>query len=479
MHRLLKRQLKRIGLANEPVSNEMQRLIDLVGQAYSDYDEAHTILERSLDISLKELNDRNHYLQMVLQAIPDSYLLISESLYINDFRITSELKNVFRQVEVDSVMSNNILIQHSENLILLVKQVVRTGDSQDTVIRIVNDELSVFVEVRCRRIDKLSLLLTFRDVTDHFVAEQLRAQALIQSQRSQRQLQDVIDAAPVGIVILDMNYRITLVNQYAANRLGRSEQELVGIPALQLLISQHRAKYFEQLQNLSDGKSACSLDVSMRALSEVGFMVSLSLSKVMFDNKEQIIQTFTDITDRIAMEGQLRIMATTDPLTGIYNRRSFDEKMSVFLADQHHACAIIMMDLDHFKQVNDNYGHSVGDNVIVAAVNVVLKELRSQDLFGRYGGEEFIVGLPDTSHISATRIAERLRAAIEGHAIAVGENQSVNITASFGVSSTEQGVMRLEPLILVADKNLYLAKNQGRNRVVALHSNEVVRKLNP
>ncbi len=466
MHRLLKRQLNRLFPHGLPEVTGFKRFIDLIEEAYRDYDEAHHILERSLDISLEELNTRNEYLQRVLKSIPDSYFLLTDELIVRDFRVNCDLYDVFDDVNINEVLSEHVLVEHSAELPLLIKQVIITGEQQDTVIQILKDEDPLFLEVRCRQIDTKSLLLTLRNVTDRFIAEKLRAQALLQSQRSQSQLQDVINAAPVGIIIVDLDYRIRQVNEFATKCFSQSADVLTGQSCLQLLITQHRAIFLEKLQSIVNDGKPITIDISMKTFSEVSFMANMSLSLVTLDSKIHIIQTFTDITDRIAMEGQLRMMATTDPLTGIFNRRSFDEEMLTHLQDPFSHNAIIMMDLDHFKKINDQFGHSVGDDVIVSAVNTVLKGLRKRDLFGRYGGEEFIIGLPDTSLTSATLIAEQLRISVEMQTLVLNDKK-ISITASFGVVGSESGINELTPLILEADKNLYKAKRQGRNSVIS------------
>ena len=159
------------------------------------------------------------------------------------------------------------------------------------------------------------------------------------------------------------------------------------------------------------------------------------------------------------------VLATTDLLTNIYNRRGLlaVSERDVKLALRHQRpLSVVMFDLDHFKSVNDAYGHPVGDRVLCDVASTVRREIRNTDLFGRIGGEEFLLVLPDTSVETSLQLAERLRRCI-AEDVAVG-TYFTHITASFGVAQLGEG-STLESLMLEADHALYRAKANGRNRV--------------
>jgi two-component system cell cycle response regulator len=162
-------------------------------------------------------------------------------------------------------------------------------------------------------------------------------------------------------------------------------------------------------------------------------------------------------------------IAVTDPLTGIYNRRHFFERLRNEFERAHRYksdMAIIMADLDHFKKINDNYGHESGDRVLISTAEILKKHLRKIDVVARYGGEEFILLLPEISKVKAYNVAERIRGDLESHAYA---HDGVNfyVTVSMGVADTKSyGVTTAEDLIRRADENLYKAKRSGRNMVV-------------
>ena len=170
-----------------------------------------------------------------------------------------------------------------------------------------------------------------------------------------------------------------------------------------------------------------------------------------------------------------RQLAITDPLTGIFNRRHFYQLSESELQRTCRYCrplAVMMIDIDYFKRVNDSYGHAIGDQVLQALASLVREALRTIDIFARYGGEEFIVLLPETDLQAARLIAERLCRKIAETPVPIEPNP-INITISVGASAFDPSAKSfpssktttLDQLIDLADKALYEAKNAGRNRV--------------
>lgn len=172
--------------------------------------------------------------------------------------------------------------------------------------------------------------------------------------------------------------------------------------------------------------------------------------------------------ERAKLFGEVQQLASTDSLTGLHNRRNFMElaKREFGRARRYQRpLAAIMLDLDHFKQVNDTHGHAVGDQVLQIVAERCQKTVREIDILGRYGGEEFIVLLLETDLNGACIVAERLRTAITSKPMRVGEGLELNVTASLGVAQRDENTTSLEILIARADQALYVAKHKGRNRV--------------
>ena len=178
------------------------------------------------------------------------------------------------------------------------------------------------------------------------------------------------------------------------------------------------------------------------------------------------IYIVADITEEKVLEAKLHFMATTDALTGIKNRRNvldIGEKEIKHCARYKRELSVVFFDIDHFKKVNDAWGHLAGDKVLIEVTRTCTGQIRDSDSFGRYGGEEFVLILPETSYEAAVHVAEKLRRAIERTTV-VFEQHKIHVTASFGVAFLENGDA-LDDLFSRADQLLYKAKNTGRNQV--------------
>jgi diguanylate cyclase (GGDEF)-like protein len=163
---------------------------------------------------------------------------------------------------------------------------------------------------------------------------------------------------------------------------------------------------------------------------------------------------------------ELERLASTDPLTGLYNRRHFVQLAESEVGRSRrygHSLAAIMLDIDHFKQVNDIYGHGAGDKVLVLVAECCRRQLRSGDTAGRYGGDEFVIVLPESGLPAAEQFAERFRLRVMQESIDLEQN--LTVTVSLGVAALQGEGLTLEALLSRADKALYLAKRSGRNCV--------------
>ena len=182
------------------------------------------------------------------------------------------------------------------------------------------------------------------------------------------------------------------------------------------------------------------------------------------------LQTALDVMRLSSLEWE----TVTDPLTGVFNRRHMDRCLSEEVARAGRyglPLSILLLDIDHFKQINDTHGHQAGDRVLVCLGEIVAEHLRGTDVLTRYGGEEFLVIAPHTALAVAVILAERLRKCVESHDFtlpsAPGGTLSIGVTGSIGVATLGDGVDSTEKLIHAADANLYRAKQEGRNRVIA------------
>ncbi len=168
-----------------------------------------------------------------------------------------------------------------------------------------------------------------------------------------------------------------------------------------------------------------------------------------------------------AYQRRLELMATTDKLTGLMNRQAFEyifRTLRMKQSAQHHTFSIILIDLDHFKKINDKYGHNIGDRVLVRAASLIKRAIRKTDFACRWGGEEFVVLLGDCSLHQAHQIAEKIRQAVR-FALVSHRHQVIDITLSCGVAESHSGES-IDHLVQRADKALYQAKRQGRDRAI-------------
>lgn len=200
-----------------------------------------------------------------------------------------------------------------------------------------------------------------------------------------------------------------------------------------------------------------------------GYVIDISInSRALYDARGEFAGVegiYRDITERKMLERELMRLATTDPLTGIANRRAFLGHVQEALSRCERyggRLALLLLDMDHFKSINDRYGHATGDAVLVRAVRVVQQELRETDFFGRLGGEEFCVALLEADKCDAMAVAERICARMQELRFE-HEGVSFVVSVSIGITAYCRGD-RLEQVLERADRALYSAKEGGRNR---------------
>jgi diguanylate cyclase (GGDEF)-like protein len=179
------------------------------------------------------------------------------------------------------------------------------------------------------------------------------------------------------------------------------------------------------------------------------------------------MMTYCDVTDLIRNAELLEKLATIDSMTGLYNRRHFlalaGAEWSRFQRYQR-PLSILMIDIDHFKSVNDRYGHAVGDQAIISVATACQRGKRNSDVVGRLGGEEFAIFLPETDSAQAAVVAERIRESVAGHFLSV-HNVQFKLTISVGIAAATASMPGTDALLRAADQALYQAKSEGRNRL--------------
>jgi diguanylate cyclase (GGDEF)-like protein len=178
---------------------------------------------------------------------------------------------------------------------------------------------------------------------------------------------------------------------------------------------------------------------------------------------------YADVTDLVQHADKLKVLATVDGMTGLFNRRHFLSLAEIeWSRYQRYSrpMSLILFDIDRFKSINDSFGHYAGDHVIMQIADICRKQKRKSDIIARFGGEEFLMLLPETDLAAARRVAERLRRKVEMSAFSV-VSKAITTTVSIGVAEANATMASIFDLIKLADKALYIAKDSGRNRVCA------------
>ena len=307
------------------------------------------------------------------------------------------------------------------------------------------------------------------------------------------------DTLSEGVMIIDEDEHIILTNKAFSGKIGVDAASLLGRKASQLKWEKvSKAKSGSELpwlDVLKTGKATIGAQFNLGATSGQLIKFAINASPIMGaeDKVQGVLITLDDITELAQRNTELQTMvkrlektqaqvkeqnkelsylATRDSLTGCLNRRSFSEQFELLFnsSRQNRAdLSCIMVDLDHFKAVNDNFGHAVGDDVIKMLAEILHANTRKEDLVGRYGGEEFCVVLPGMPLEVALGVAERVRLRVKAES-SKRFKEGPRVTASLGVASIRDSVDSPNDLNQKADEALYSAKNAGRNRVVSWDS---------
>ncbi len=291
---------------------------------------------------------------------------------------------------------------------------------------------------------------------------------------SEAKFRILVNQSLIGIIIVE-DGKLSYTNAKFTEIFGYSDEESRALGLLDLVIESDRPLVAEKIRMRLSGE-ADQVAYAFRGLRKDGKVVDIeSYGSVMHTSgKLLLVSLIMDITERTRAEREvqtlqemLREQSTHDALTGLYNRRYLDETLGreLISAERHgHPVSVIMGDLDHFKTVNDRYGHLAGDEVLRVFGDLMKQHARGSDIYCRYGGEEFLLVLPQMAEDDAVERAEQLRSAMAAAPVLFGASP-IMVTASFGVATFPRDGRTGDELIAAADSALYAAKAAGRNRV--------------
>ncbi|AOE60686.1 diguanylate cyclase [Pseudomonas corrugata] len=298
----------------------------------------------------------------------------------------------------------------------------------------------------------------------------------------------IVQSIDVGVVVLDRDYRVQVWNTFMENRSGVQPKDAhnqhffslfpevdhqwfsrkvesvaaLGTPAFTVWEQRPYLVRFKNYQPITGHEEFMFQNTTLLPLRSPDSKIN-HICLVIYD----VTDVATNRHQLQAANAQLQQLSSTDRLTGLYNRGHWEENLKATYARHQrygNNSSLVMFDIDHFKRVNDTYGHQAGDKVIEQVAGLVREHVRDSDVAGRYGGEEFGIVLSDTDKAGARMFAERLRKAVEEMDVPYGD-QVIRFTISLGVADLSPPSNSHADLIAWADEALYASKKTGRNRV--------------
>ena len=288
--------------------------------------------------------------------------------------------------------------------------------------------------------------------------------------------ESVFESLKEGVIVLNQNKAIVDFNKAVLNVIPTMSGDNIGKPIAEVL------KGNPILSENIDEEIACDYT---NFLWEQPTHFRINFSDVMNKSGVKVgkIITFINVTEKVQLEEKLKQLASLDGLTQVFNRTFFIKKSEMIFDElmmNGGSVSIVMFDIDHFKRVNDTFGHEAGDMVLTCVTSIVKENLLETDYMGRYGGEEFIICMPETSLMEATNRANIIRQAV-AESFTIFNEEKILVTSSFGISNVllkaGEDKYSIQQLIREADKALYAAKHKGRNCVESYEANELLVKI--
>ena len=312
-------------------------------------------------------------------------------------------------------------------------------------------------------------LVHWRDISAVRTAERERDEAL-------ELFQVAFDRAPIGIVVVGLDGRFQRVNDALCQITGYAHHDLLAMAPFAIVHAEDLDQVQQQFAQLGAVHDSMTFEhqIAHAAGHPVWVQARVTLIRDGHDRPVHVLAQIQDIAERRTYEDRLRHMADHDPVTGLLNRRGFEAALESHLAHCRRygaTGALLMLDLDGFKSVNDTLGHAAGDELIITTAHALTDRLRETDTVARLGGDEFAVLLPTQTEAEAKAVAEALLATIRKRATLMSHAHLGRVTASIGVATFSDATPTADEMLVNADRAMYDAKQAGKDRY-ALNSRD-------
>jgi diguanylate cyclase (GGDEF)-like protein/PAS domain S-box-containing protein len=421
-------------------------------------------------------NGTHKELATSLETIGAAFAIFEKSNSNSDLTLVSA-NGLFEQIsyklldDAIGVSINEILPRYIMNLISgTLEQCLSNQTAQEKELIIDREGKSnwwrlVASPVISEQLSHQRIIVTFINISD-------KKQLELELGKVRQRFEAVVETAYDGVITIDKNHNIKLINQSAQEIFRLGEENVVGAHISRLIPESHREKHDEYVRSFEASPIKArpmQSRVAVRGLRADGteFPIEVTISKINVGHDVEMTAVIRDISERARMIDELSKAATHDSLTDLINRRHGVELIEKEINRSirlNHTCTIAILDIDYFKQINDEYGHNAGDQILVEFSNEMMAAVRNIDMVCRWGGEEFVVMLPETNCEQAKIWAERTRKAVEQKTTELESGEKVRITISVGIASLESNTS-IKELVRQADDALYRAKDNGRNRV--------------
>jgi diguanylate cyclase (GGDEF)-like protein/PAS domain S-box-containing protein len=379
------------------------------------------------------------------------------------------------QVSLDQVFGANdsrffdhktcLKIQETENKVILNGQKIISEESN--YIKEMG-ELRIYQSIKSPVFDEQGNVIGLCGISTD-ITEQKRLGKVIDEQ--QNLLNVVLDNIEAHVYMKSEDRRFLYVNSKVADVFGLPASEIIGQLETDILPKETADHFHQSDREVFNTNSIQRTEES--SVDDAGNEQHFLSTKIPIirDNKLVLIGFSSEVTEIYKMKEQFKRLANTDYLTNLYNRRYFmeqGEREFSRVKRHHNPFAIISIDIDHFKAVNDNFGHPAGDHVLKVVSKILQNSIRKEDILARIGGEEFTIILPETPLKNAQILAERTRENIQTQLIYYQNSVDIKVTVSLGVTLITPEDINFDAVLVRVDDALYNAKSNGRNQVCSL-----------